>query len=167
MPETDRRRTWIWFFLVLAFLAVLAVVVPLLTVPLVHGLQPLTLETLQAARALWDKNGPRDYDMEYQKRGSVTGTFVVQVRHGIAVSVTMDGRPLDPPQYHYHTMPALFDDLETFLELASKSEGGPVNIRGRFDPGDGHILRYIRSVGGTSQQIEIRVKLRKLDGSEP
>src|SRR5262249_50398272 len=111
MTAGASKRNWLWFYCVLGALAVIAVLIPLVIAPMVHGLKPVTAETLKAARDLWELRGPRNYDMEYKKNGSVKGTFVVQVRDGKAVSVTMDGQPLDPVQFHYHTMPALIEDL--------------------------------------------------------
>jgi hypothetical protein len=163
MASPGPKRNWLWFYCVLAFLAVTAILVPLVIAPMVHGLRPVTAETIQAARELWAHHGPRDYDMEYKKKGSVNGTFQVQVRDGKATSVTMDGRPLDPAQFHYHTMPALIDDLEVFFDLAQKPGSSPVTLRARFDPQDGHLLRYIYSKSGTPQQIEVSVRLRRLD----
>jgi len=155
------KRNWLWFYAVLGVLAVAAIVIPFFVMPMIHGLEPLTPDKLQAARKMWDRYGPRDYDMEYRKKGSVSGTFVVQVRDGEAVSVTMDGRPIDPAGYRYHTMPVLVDDLERFLEMAKKPDSPPVILRARFDPQDGHLLKYIYSVPGTSQQIEVSVRLRR------
>src|SRR5947209_14709906 len=60
-PVTRSRR-WVWFFLFLA-------VVPasLLGVEIWFNLhQQLTPEKLAAARARWDKNGPRDYVLDYE-----------------------------------------------------------------------------------------------------
>src|SRR5262245_26823019 len=88
-PVSPRHgRGWIWFFAVLAALVVLAL-----------GIQwwwqarkqRLTPEQLAEARALWKAQRPRDYDLEYTKKGAVTGTFVVQVRRGQVVSATLDG----------------------------------------------------------------------------
>ncbi len=171
MPPRPRRRTWVWFFAALGLLAVAAIIIPLVAVPLVHGLEPVTRENLQAARQLWERNGPRDYDMEYRKKGTVNGSFNVQVRNGRAVSVIMDDQPLDrsnnPTLFDYQTMTAMFDDLERFLELSQKPGSPPVLLRARFDPVDGHIIRYIYSVTGTPQQIQVSVRLQRLDSVDP
>ncbi len=36
---------------------------------------------------------------------------------------------------------------------------------GLADPKDGHLIRYVRRVMGTSERIEINVQLRVLDGA--
>lgn len=170
MPPPRRTRNWLWFFGVLGILAVAAILIPILVVPAVHGLVPVTPETLRAARQVWERSGPRDYDMEYGKKGSVSGRFKVQVRDGKAVSVVMDDHPLDRTNnerlYDYQTMTAMFDDLERFVEQASKPGAPPTIIRARFDPVDGHIIRYIYSVTGTPQKIEVSVRLHRLDAPE-
>jgi hypothetical protein len=167
MMSQPRRRTWVWFFVALALLAVAAIIIPLIAVPMVHGLVPVTRENLQAARTLWERNGLRDYDMEYRKKGSVGGEFKVQVRNGQGVSVLMDNQPLDrssnPNAFDFHTMTALFKDLERLLEMSEKPGASPVVLRARFDPVDGHIIRYIYSVNGTPQQIQVSVRLQRLD----
>jgi hypothetical protein len=169
MTSPQRRSTWIWFYAVLGLLAVAAIVVPLVTIPLVHGLEPVTLERLQLARQMWDRAGPRDYDMEYRKQGSLTGTFAVQVRNGRAVSVLMDGQALPARELPYHTMPVMFDDLERLLELAQKPAAAGTILRARFDPKDGRLVRYIYSytTGTSRMQIEVSVKLRPARAAAP
>ena len=171
MTSPPRSRTWIWFFAVLGILAAVAIIIPLFVVPSVHGLVSVTPENLKAARQLWEKNGPRDYDMEYGKKGSVSGRFKVQVRDGKAVSVIMDDHPLDRSTnerlYDFQTMTAIFDDLERFVEQASKPGAPPAIIRARFDPVDGHIIRYIYSATGTPQKVEVSVRLQRVDVNQP
>lgn len=164
MTSPPRRRTWVWFFAVLIVLTIIASVIPLIVVPQLHGLVPVTPALLRDARAAWERNGPLDYDLEYQKKGSVANTFVVQVRNRQAVSVLMDGQPIEPRLYRYHTMEALVDDLERFLDLASKPDSPAAILQARFHPIDGHLVRYLYSVPTTRQQIEVSVKLRPVNG---
>ena len=159
----SKRRTWVWFFVVLGILAVAAVVIPLFVVPMVQ-LKTVTIADIAAARKLWEQKGPRDYDMTLRKRGSVTGTFEVQVRSGQVVAVTMDGQPLPARQYADYSMPAVIDDLERFVELAASPSAGPVLLRARFDPQDGHLIRYVRK-DDQSGTLEVSVKLRRLDAA--
>jgi Family of unknown function (DUF6174) len=164
MAPQHRSRTWLWFYIVLAMLTAIALIIPLIVLPRLHGLDPLTEARFSAARALWEKNGPRDYDLEYRKKGAVTGSFAVQVRDDKAVAVLLDGQPLDrtsnPKLYDYYTMPAIFNDLERFLELAGKQKNPPAILRASFDPVDGHVIRYFYSTSSPPQQIEINVDLR-------
>ena len=56
MTEPRKNRGWVWFFVVLAVLAVAAVVGNWS-----YNLsQQLTPDQLRAAEELWKKNGPRD-----------------------------------------------------------------------------------------------------------
>lgn len=160
--EGGKRRTWVWFFVVLGVLAVAVVVIPFFVVPMVQ-LKSVTMEDINAARKVWAKNGPRDYDMTLRKRGSIAGNFEVQVRSGQAVAVAMDGQALPPRQYGDYTMPALMDDLERFVQLANDPAEGSLILRARFDAQDGHLIRYVRK-DTQSRTLEVSVKLRRLDG---
>jgi hypothetical protein len=150
-----RGRGWIWFFAVLGILAVLAI-----TIPIVYNLrQQLKLEDLEAARALWQQKRPSDYDLTYTKRGSVTGTFVVRVRAGQVVDVTMDGQPVEERLYRSLDMTALLEDLEEFLRLDARPGSPRAFNQAVFDPADGHLIRYVRSVTRPRQRLEILARL--------
>src|SRR5262249_30657728 len=122
--------------------------------------QQLTREQLEAARALWKQNGPRDYDLRYTKQGDATGTFDVQVRDGKVVDAKLDSRELERRLYATVDMPALFDDLERFLELDSQPNRPRVFAVASFDRTDGHLMHYVRSVSALRQRVEITVELR-------
>lgn len=153
---TRRSRKWIWFFALLVPLAVVAIAIPILF----NRSQLLTREKLEAARARWKERGPQDYDLEYVKRGSVAGTYVVQVRAGKVVRAELDGRPLEPRLYLTCDVEALFDDIDRFLEIDAQPGSPRTFTVAQFDPADGHPLHYIRSVTATRQRIEITVQLR-------
>ena len=149
----SRPRGWVWFFVALAALTVVAI-----TLNWQFNLsQQLRREQLNAARADWKRHGPVDYDLEFAKEGSVTGTYSVRVRKGKVVSATLDGRSLEPRLYPTCHMDALFDDIERFLEM-DQQPGSPraYNVAA-FDVHDGHLLRYVRSVSSTGQRVDIRV----------
>lgn len=171
MTSQPRRRSWVWFFVALGVLAAAAIVVPLVAVPMVHGLVPVTRENLESARKLWEHTGLRDYDMEYRTKGSVSNGFKIQVRDGKVVSVLMDDQPLDrnnsPTAFDDQTMTVMFKHLERFLQLAEKADGPPVVLQARFDPVDGHIIRYIYRATDTSQPIQVSVRLQRLDAVDP
>lgn len=156
-PKAARpNRNWVWFFVVLVVLAVLAIGVELWF----NLRQQLHRPDLEAARMLWNQKGPRDYDLEYTKRGSASGTFVVRVRGGRVASATMDGQPMEPRLYPYADMGGLFDDVERFLEMDS-APGSPRSFtKAQFDPVDGHLMYYVRSVMASRQRIEIVVRLQ-------
>src|SRR5438034_11422800 len=104
-----------WFFGILTLLALAAIV----TLFVFNKGQLLKAEQLAAARERWNQNGPRDYDMEYgvKKQDGDWETYAVQVRKGKVTSASLDGRPVEPRQYIYYGMPALFEQIEGFLEL--------------------------------------------------
>jgi hypothetical protein len=155
MIEGRRNRGWIWFFVVLAVLTVASITV--LNV-FIRGRQ-LTLEQLHQARAVWDRQGPRDYNLTWVQKGSVPGTFHVKVRNGKAVSVTPDGPPLEDRLYANYTMPALFEFIEDFLRHDAEPGKPRTFTTATFDAEDGHVTRFIRRVLGTSEQQDITVEL--------
>src|SRR5437870_10707552 len=105
----ERSANWIWYFVILAVLTVVAT-----TILIVYNLrQQLRPEQLAAARALWEAKGPRDYELRYTtKKGTEEepDRYVVRVRGGQTVSVLVNGRPLEARQYVYYGMMALFND---------------------------------------------------------
>jgi hypothetical protein len=163
--RTPNRR-WIWYFVVVGCLTVLAT-----TILVVYNrAQQLKPEQLEAARKLWDEKRPADYVLTYTKLGSATGTFVVTVRKGKIVSaimrqnVTKDGEvqvveePLEPRLYHSYDMDGLFNDIERFLDLAAKKDSPRTYLVATFDPRNGQLVRFVRSVMGTGERIEIQVQ---------
>jgi hypothetical protein len=161
---------WVWYFVILAILTIAAC-----TILVWYNLrQQLKKPDLAAALARWKQNRPSDYDLTYTKRGSANGTFFVEVRDGKVVSVTLDGReitqndkPLDPSRFDRYDMAALMDDIETFLEKDAEPGRPRTYTVATFDPADGHIVRYVRRVMGTSERIEINAQLKRLEESFP
>jgi hypothetical protein len=147
-----RNRRWIWFFLTLAVVAVAALVV----LNRFLWSQQLTLAQLQEAEELWARNGPHDYDMKYIQTDSTLATYYVSVRQSKVVKVTRNGEPLQPRQYDYHGMPALFGFIKDFLVQEAQPGKPRAVMRATFDPQDGHVIRFFRRVAG-SGQVEINV----------
>jgi hypothetical protein len=158
-----RRRGWIWYFVVLVILAAAGVWIPIQY----NRNQQLTREQLEAARALWKQNGPQDYDLHYTKQGDATGTFDVQVRGGKVLRAELDGRELERRLYPTVDMPALFDDLERFLEMDSQPNRPRVFAVASFDRTDGHLMHYVRSVSALRQRVEITVEFRRVSPAAP
>ncbi len=159
-PEssTRRGRGWVWFFVVLACLVVVALGIQSWW----YNKQRLTPERLAEARALWKIHRPANYDLEYTQKGNATGTFVVQVRDGNVVAATLDGQPLKTRLYAPSDMDGLFDDIERFLEMDS-SPGSPRTYEwASFHEKDGHLIRYIRSVMSQGWRLQIDVRLHLL-----
>src|SRR5262249_61191481 len=90
-PANRPSSNWIWYFAVVAVLSIL------FTLILVRFnlAQQLTLADLRAAEQLWKERGPADYDMEYTKQGSATGTFTRRVHNHRVETGICDGGPLD------------------------------------------------------------------------
>jgi hypothetical protein len=149
-------RGWVWYFVILACLVGLAIGIQRWWYT---QRQRLTPDQLAHARDLWKANRPADYDLEYTKKGNATGTFLVQVRAGKVVAATLDGRPLEPRLYSAHDMPGLFDDIERFLEIDTQPGGSQSFVTATFDPQDGHLVRYVRSVR-PRWRLQIDVRLR-------
>jgi len=155
MPAA-RSRAWIWYFLVLASLTVTSI-----TILIVYNRsQLLKPEQLAEARALWTNRDLRDYDLTYTKSGAVSGRFQAYVRDGQVVYVLMDGRPLEPQQYAYHSMDALFEDILRFLEIDAQPDSPRAYNRAFFDPADGYVRKYVRSVSATHTRLEVTAELQ-------
>ncbi len=156
-----RTRNWVWVFAGLAVLGVAAVAINWVY----NARQQLTLDELHRERALWEKAGPRDYLLELQMTaGSNRQSYVIRVRHGQVESAVYrpapdaPGQPLRADQYGYYTMPGLFDLIERNLERDAQPGAPRALNRAQFDPGDGHLIYYLRSsTGGREQRVEIRV----------
>ena len=152
-----QSRGWIWFFVILALLTLTAIGIQIWFNPTV----PLTAPLLAEAKARWKEHGPRDYDMDYsiKKMGS-TERFHVQVRDGKAVSVLMNDQiALEPRLYPSNAMPALYGFIEKFMEQDAQP-GKPRTFNNvLFDPADGHLIHYVRSVASKSERQEITVRL--------
>ncbi len=167
-PEQSYR--WVWYFVILAILTIAAC-----SILVWYNLrQQLKKPELEAALARWKQNRPSDYDLTYTKRGSASGTFLVEVRDRRIINVTLDGReitqndkPLDPSRFDRYDMTALMDDIETFLEEDAEPGRPRTFTVATFDPNDGHLVRYVRRVMGTSERIEINVRLEKPGESHP
>ena len=146
-------RGWLWYFVILIILAVASSVGLV-----VYNLrQQLTRDQLEAARAQWDAQGPRDYHLVYTMKGSVTATYDVQVRNGKVVSALGDGRPLESRLYPSYGMPGLFKNLEGFLDLKEQAGGSRRFLRAAFDPADGHVLQLVTSDPNTRNSVEVIV----------
>jgi hypothetical protein len=154
-----RSRGWIWIFVTLVVLTVVAIGVQIWY----NAGQQLTAEYLSEAEARWRQHGPRDYDMEYVKKvDRDEETYVVHVRQGKVTEATRNGVALEERLYHYQTMLALFGFIDEFWEIDHKPGSPRVFVVATFDPQDGHLIHYIRSVMSSRQRQEITVQFRGL-----
>jgi hypothetical protein len=165
MPPRLLTRNWIWFFLLLALLGILAVAIPLV----VNLQQQLTSEQLQAARALWAAHAPRNYDLEVESKeegippagGERQQSWQVRVRNGTVEAVVANGTDVSPP-FPPYDVPGLFDRIEELLQQNQKTGGAPSFLSAQFDREDGHPLHVVQRIQGTRQRLEIIVRMRKL-----
>jgi hypothetical protein len=169
-PPPEKNYLWIYYFVFLVIASVAAAVFMILY-NLSIQLKP---EELEAAQKLWQEIGPKSYDMVYteeinsDKRKTI---FAVKVRAGKVTEVLMNGKPLEPTkedgEVHdprpYHSMDAKFREIIRFMDLDQKKDAPKVYVTANFDPKDGHIERYVRNVMGTTQRVELNIKLEAVD----
>ena len=92
-----------------------------------------------------------------------TGKFEVMVRDGEVVSLRRNGLIITPGSGQDYSMDGLFRMLMQEIGLSEKPAllGAPVGyaayLQVRFDPENGRLIRYRRSVGGTSNGIDVKV----------
>jgi hypothetical protein len=169
-PRRRRSRAWIVYFLILAILASIAIVVPILF----NINQQLRPEQLEAARQRWRDHEPRDYDLTFAitwDRDQTPERHMVAVRGGKIVFASCEGEILflapamraaaglpggGLPRAHAYDVPAIFDHLDGLL----REEGARRNfLIAGFDPNDGYPRRFIRRIRGTStrEKWDVRV----------
>jgi hypothetical protein len=119
-------------------------------------------QSLDAARARWQAEQPKDYDLKLELTGNQTGRLVVQVREGRPQQVERQpGR--SPPQrtWDYWTVPGLLEVVEGELDCAADAakdpNAPPIVVRGEFDPRYGYPARFRRTSLGGGAQIGWRV----------
>jgi hypothetical protein len=158
-PDKKRNNAWIWYFALLALLTVVASGA-LIAYNMQLQLKP---EQVESARKLWEKKGPASYLLAFTKRlgeSNESEEVAVRVRDRKVESVTLNGRVLEERLKTYYDMPALFDQIEENLEKDAKPGSRRAYVRAQFDPGDGHLLDYVRRVMGSRpiERVEIHVE---------
>jgi hypothetical protein len=95
-------------------------------------------------------------------------TYAVKVRNVKAVSVTIGNcQQLEERLLRYSEMGSLFDFMEGFLEQDSQPGRPRTFATATFDPNDGHLLRYVRSVMSRRERVEIQVtRFEPVSGSK-
>ena len=140
----------------------------LLTALLIGGcsrLDTLTPEILDQAEQNWKAHQPAAYRLVIEMSGDrvETGRFEAAIRSGEVVSLRRNGLVIMPGRGQDYSMDGLFQMLKQELGLAGKPAmlGAPpgysVYPQTRFDDNTGRLIRYRRSVGGTSNAIEVKV----------
>jgi hypothetical protein len=128
-------------------------------------LDTLTPELLNQSQEKWKAHQPVAYHLVIEMSGDrvQTGKFEVMVRAGQVVSLRRNGLIITPGSGQDYSMDGLLRMLMQELGLAEKPAllGAPggysAYLQARFDPDNGRLILYRRSVGGTSNSIDVRV----------
>ncbi len=130
--------------------------------------EPVTAEALAKARAVWNKAGIRDYELEWTSSGSTSAHYAVTVRGGEVrklQSVAPDGRLFDlhPAEPRFFGVDGLFttiaDELAQLRTATPFGQPAGTKVAMRFttDPELGYPRSYRRDVLGTTQSLRIDV----------
>jgi hypothetical protein len=172
LPRHSRR--WLGFFVVLAALALVALVAPL-----IYNLSvQLRPEQLAAARQRWQANAPANYDLECLRKSRRGGQEEIissrlQVRGGrIVLAAEEDelvyvdpslaliagcGLVLVADHPERYGMAALFDEIEAALRQRGTAEGR-YYLKADFEK-DGHPSHFVSYDARTKDRVEWFVKL--------
>jgi hypothetical protein len=154
-----RSRRWIAFFVVLGLLVIGAAS----TEVWFNLRQQVTQAEINAAKERWRASGPSDYDMDYTfKTIDNADQYQVEVRARHAVRARRNGQPLDARQFRYCTMPYLMEIVEDYFRQDSNAEAPRTFAVAHFDPTDGHLIHYVRSVMSKRERQEITVNFHPL-----
>jgi hypothetical protein len=131
----------------------------------VERIPDLTVEKLDAARALWDAKGPGSYVADYLIEGAQPGMVHVEVRDGEVIKMTRDGiEPRQPRTWVYWSIPGRFDEIEREFDIEADPEhemsaaaNTRVQLRAEFDPNLGYPTRFHRVVFGGGTEVYWRV----------
>ena len=186
-PNTERRTfRWLTFFLILAVMGSVAVVLPI-WYNLSLQLKP---EDVARARTRWQEQQPRDYDLELMRRenqqvsadeyrvkvrgGKLTsilskadGILLVDEAVGLAVgpSIRVQPPPEDLPPL---TVEQLFDEIEANLKRDAETTGKRNYAMASFVmKEEGYPSHYVHRIAGTKQRIEWNVRLTAYKDGPP
>ena len=159
----QRNRGWIWFFVVLGLLATAAVTINVLY----SARQRLTMDQLRAAEDLWDRAGPKDYDLVIDKTiGTGTGDgqkdrdrITVAVRGGKGRTGTINGQPLDERLLSQYDMAGWLSFVEEFVRQSEMPDAPRTFLSADFDPQTGGLRRFRRSVRTTREWVDVVFQL--------
>ena len=128
-------------------------------------MEALTETALSNAEERWNQQASGFYRIVVEMTGDRVdaGLFDVVVRDRTVVSLSLNGRPILSERAEDYSVSGLFDILRRELALSEEPmtlgapEGYAVHLLARFDSDNGRLIRYLRSVGGTNNSVEIRV----------
>jgi hypothetical protein len=123
-------------------------------------MEPLTAETLAEAEQRWEARGSDSYHLVVRVRAPrfAVAVYDVVVAGGALVEIERDGRAIGPADAHHYdySVSGLFGLLREDLRLAGVRPIGdtpPVDLRARFEPDTGRLVRYRRTVGSARRRV--------------
>jgi len=128
-------------------------------------LSSLTPDMLNDAQNRWNSAKPASYRVVIVMKGDriQREQFDVTVKAGRVTSIRRNGQELSAPAGQDYSMDGLFRILQQELALAQKPtllgapEGYSAYPMASFDGKSGRLIEYKRTVGGTSNTIDIQV----------
>jgi hypothetical protein len=122
-------------------------------------MEPLTAQTLAEAERRWEAHGADSYRAVVRVRPprAKPAVYDVAVAGGRLVRLERDGRPMRPEDAVYdYSVPGLFALLREDLRLVGVPRVGdtpPLDLRARFEPATGRLVRYRRTVGSARRRV--------------
>ena len=129
------------------------------------GLNTLTPELLDQAEQKWNASKPAAYHLVVAMKGDRVefGEYDVEVKNHVVISLKRNGAVVDSKVGQDYSMDGLFRMLHQEMDLAQRPmllgapEGYGAYLMARFDEQNGRLIEYRRTVGGTTNTIDIRV----------
>jgi hypothetical protein len=123
-------------------------------------MEPLTARTLEEAQHRWQAHGSASYHLVVRVRAPRFAVVVYDlvVEDGKPAKIERNGegvRPEDASHYDY-SVSGLFALLREDLRLAEVPSTGntpPLDLRARFEPETGRLVRYRRTVGSARRRV--------------
>jgi len=179
----SRGKKWPWLRLTAA--AVLLAVAAFAGWIIYRNALRLTPEKLAHARARWEQANIQDYDIQVQVKGRAAATYFVQVRGGKVVSAwqkpgnqpsyileeTVDGKKVERrvetlpfrslEDARAWTVPGLFVEiLDRDLQNEAREGQTAAYSTVKFDPHNGHPVRYVRTTPQGTYALEVTLTLK-------
>ena len=123
-------------------------------------MQPLTARTLEQAQHRWEAHGAGSYHLVVRVRAPRfdVAVYDVVVAGGELAKVERNGQDVQREDaYHYdYSVSGLFALLREDLRLTDVPAVGdvpPLDLRARFEPETGRLMRYRRTVGSARRRV--------------
>jgi hypothetical protein len=123
-------------------------------------MEPLTATALEAARQRWQAHGSDSYRLVVRVRAPRTdpAVYAVEVAGGNLVRIERDGQSvkLEDAAHNDYSVSGLFELLRGDLRWTDVDAVGDtpaVDLRARFEPDTGRLVRYRRTVGTARPRV--------------